>query len=66
MVTVQGEIQAVNVIPADPEADPPTVEMVAATIQLQEPSTGVINIIVPTGATGGLALGSVRVIIAEA
>lgn len=65
MVTVHGEIQNINILPAEPEGTPPyPYERTNVVIQMQAPEgTGIINVTVPSGATGGLALGKCRVII---
>jgi hypothetical protein len=63
MITTQGEIQTITLAPADPQADPPVPAMTTAVVQMVEPSVGSMTVVVPTVATGGLALGKCRVLV---
>jgi hypothetical protein len=71
MVTVYGKIDSIEVNP--PEEPEPKVagapelpDEATITVSFEEPHSGSFVVKVPNGATGGLAEGRVRVMIAEA
>jgi hypothetical protein len=67
MIIANGQVRDITVAPADPEADPPTVELATVQCEVEMPQgTGVFNLILPNAAMGGIVVGPCRVMLESA